>query len=775
MSDCIDKILGEKLYAWELGLLSDSENDEFEIHLIECEHCRLKAEKYSAGFSQIKYDQRFREIIKRIEDDSETSLVKKTPKKKNDFWPRFVPAIALTAAVLLFLIFMPWDFEIKPNLEAIAAKNRMAIMYFSNFADSTDSGKLGEIATNLLITDLSESDYLSVLSNQRVYDELRKLGNEERQDIDKTTALKVADQADAKWIIFGNILQVEPQFIITSQMISAETGEVVSSQKINGEQDETIFSVIDKLTIEIKKDLTLPDDAFDEPDKNVAEVTTSSPKAYQAYLQGLKFYSKFYEKEAYQYFEEAINIDSNFAMAYFYLSMNLSNSEAKRYLQKALDLSGHVSKREYYYITSRAEYILSRNVDGGIDILIEAAQKYPDDKFIYYQLGVFANSGYKRDYAGAIEYLKKAIEIDPYYKAAYNHITYTYQNNQEYENAILTLNNYIEMVPDEANPYDTRGDIYYRAGNIPKAMESYEKAISIKPDFAASIHSLAEFKLIFKEFTVAESLFTSLLDAKIHKYRRRGENGLLLSDIYKGKIVGTLPKLDSLIAFKSKSDSSSYNLEILSSCYLVKSKIYNELSDYDKALNEFDKFYITYSLAYPDAAYPYIHYKVRLLAKNNKIDEAWAVINELEEAKGDNRPIVFKFLSSRGMLEYSEGNLDSAAYYLQKAIDTSFSYFPQYTLGKIYFEMGNIEKSLQTLNFMVPLNFRIEPASIIWNIKTHYYLGRLYEKSHLYSYAIDHYTKFLGYWSEVDIKYPEIEDAKKRLEKLNKEASDKVS
>ncbi|MCP4703686.1 MAG: hypothetical protein GY865_03670, partial [candidate division Zixibacteria bacterium] len=329
MTDCINKNMGDKLYAWELGILGDSENDEFEIHLIECEHCRRKAQKYAAGISQIKQDKRFPEILNQLDGDFTKS---EDGNKKKSNWSRLFPTIALTAAVLLFLIFKPWDFEIKPDLEAIAAQNRLAIMYFDNLADSTDSDKYGEIATNLLITDLSESDYLSVLSNQRVYDVLKKLGSDENKKIDKETALKIADEADAKWIIFGSILQVEPEFIITSQLISAESGKVAASQKINGVQDESIFSVIDKLTIEIKSDLALPDDAFIEPDKDIAEVTTSSPEAYQAYLQGLKYYGKFYEKEAYQYFNEAIRLDSNFAMAHFYLSMNLSNTVAIKHL-----------------------------------------------------------------------------------------------------------------------------------------------------------------------------------------------------------------------------------------------------------------------------------------------------------------------------------------------------------------------------------------------------------------------------------------------------------
>ncbi|NIM45602.1 MAG: hypothetical protein GTO54_08270, partial [Nitrososphaeria archaeon] len=101
-----------------------------------------------------------------------------------------------------------------------------------NLADPEDERKLGEITSNLLITDLSESQYLDVVSSQRLYDILKLLGREGEKKIDRNVATEVARKAGSRWMLSGSILQVEPQMIITSQLVDVESGSAIASQRI---------------------------------------------------------------------------------------------------------------------------------------------------------------------------------------------------------------------------------------------------------------------------------------------------------------------------------------------------------------------------------------------------------------------------------------------------------------------------------------------------------------------------------------------------------------
>jgi serine/threonine protein kinase len=96
-----------------------------------------------------------------------------------------LPVIAVTIVVAVLLIFQPFKVEISPDRPAMAGENTLAVMYFENMVDRADSTRLGEIATNLLITDLSELESVKVLSSQRLYDILKLKGKEGAKLIDR--------------------------------------------------------------------------------------------------------------------------------------------------------------------------------------------------------------------------------------------------------------------------------------------------------------------------------------------------------------------------------------------------------------------------------------------------------------------------------------------------------------------------------------------------------------------------------------------------------------
>ncbi|MDP3025175.1 MAG: serine/threonine-protein kinase [candidate division Zixibacteria bacterium] len=180
------------------------------------------------------------------------------PKHKSRILPFIIPASVVFVLALLFLVFKPFRFEIVPEEKAMAKENSLAIMYFENLVDKDDKERLGEIVTNLLITGLSESQYMNVVSSQRLYDILKLLGKEGAKVVDRNVATEVATKAGAKWMLLGSILQEEPQIILTSQLVEVKSGRVLSSQRVSGEPGEKIFPLVDRLTAELKKGLSAP-------------------------------------------------------------------------------------------------------------------------------------------------------------------------------------------------------------------------------------------------------------------------------------------------------------------------------------------------------------------------------------------------------------------------------------------------------------------------------------------------------------------------------------
>ncbi|MCJ7459541.1 MAG: protein kinase, partial [candidate division Zixibacteria bacterium] len=405
--------------------------------------------------------------FKGLQRETITSAARKS---KNKFFPILIPASAVFILVLLFLILKPFKFEISPEKKATAAENTLAIMYFENLVDPTDSTKLGEIITNLLITDLTESQYLRIVSSQRLYDILKLLGKEGIKRVDRATATQVAEKANAKWMLLGSVLQIKPEIILTAQLVEVKTGNAIASQRITGQAGENIFPLVDKLTVEIKKDLSLPAIAQKEPDPSVADVTTHSPEAYRCYLEGIDYKNKLYSKEAEESFRKALKYDSTFAMAYYQLT-RMGTDDWKEMLERAIKYSDKVSHKEKNYIkVLEIEYSEKTTWEDYVKELKELLKRYPEEKDALIMLGAYYIG--LRKFEQSLEYYNQVIEIDPLNKLAYNDLAYAYNELGNFDKSIWAINKYISLAPDEANPYDTRGDLYAYNGRLDQAIES---------------------------------------------------------------------------------------------------------------------------------------------------------------------------------------------------------------------------------------------------------------------------------------------------------------
>ena len=62
-----------------------------------------------------------------------------------------------------------------------------------------------------------------------------------------------------------------------------------------------------------------------------------------------------------------------------------------------------------------------------------------------------------------------------------NQAGYNMLNNSQFEPALLILQLNTVLFPELANTWDSLGEAYWRSGDTPKAVEMYEKAISLDP------------------------------------------------------------------------------------------------------------------------------------------------------------------------------------------------------------------------------------------------------------------------------------------------------
>jgi len=664
------------------------------------------------------------------------------------------------------LVLKPFQVEITPEKAALAEERSMAIMYFENLTDPEDKDRLGQMITSLLITDLSESQYvMRVMSRQRLYDILKLLGKEDLKRIDRTVASEVARKAEVGWILTGDILQTEPTIVLTSDISDAATGEILVTQRVTGEEGEDLFAVVDKLSSQIKKDLALPGATKKELDKPVAEVTTHSPEAYRYYLEGLDNYSKVYFADAARSFEKALEFDSTFAMAYFRLANVKEGQERRDLITKAVEHLDKVSKKERFYIKIVQAGAFGNDKDY-LEGLQEMTEHFPDDKESFQRL---ANYYYEiRQYDQAIAHFNKALEIDPLDKLVLNMLAYTYNQAGDFDKSIWAINKYISVAPDEANPYDTRADLYAWNGRIEQAMQSYRKALEKKPDFYASWTKLGHMYLFKREYARAESCYKELTTSDQKNVRSEGRIYLAYIPAYQGRLEEAVRVLeDGLAADRMEQEEGTHKARKHS----LKAFVLLQTGSFDSAEEEAEKAVSIWRRIYPDNRIWGRYHLIHLLAESGEIEKAEKVAKDLRDNIGeDEKGRICFWWYAQGCIDFFKGNLEESIVNLERAADHLREFYPNYMLARAYLESGKLDKGVTQLEKMLSKYDETRAGLGIWAVKAHYLLGLAYERSGWNTKAVEKYEEFLEIWKDADPGIPELEDAKQRLAALKTEA-----
>lgn len=86
----------------------------------------------------------------------------------------------------------------------------------------------------------------------------------------------------------------------------------------------------------------------------------------------------------------------------------------------------------------------------------------------------------------AIEYLNKAIKLQPNYADAYYHRGVAYISMGQHIYAVEDFNKVIKLQPNYANAYNNRGFAHAGLQQYQRAIDDYSNAISLKPDHVSA-------------------------------------------------------------------------------------------------------------------------------------------------------------------------------------------------------------------------------------------------------------------------------------------------
>jgi len=439
---------------------------------------------------------------------------------KNNFtWKEIVAHSVIIVAAIIFVLFLRRT-SAEQNLPI--ASNSIAVLPFSNLSDSKEDEYFSDGITDDILTNLSKINELKVIS---------RTSSMKYKDVKKSIR-EIAKELGVSTVLEGSVRRSGNRVRIVSQLIDANNDNHIWSETYDRELKD-IFAiqsdVASRIAAALKTELSLKEKG------RIERKPTENIDAYAYYLKGRQQYNQYQLKEnedAIEMFKKALELDSNYALAY----AGLADAYAQR---------GGIFGFEKSWLDSSiqmSEKALSLNSD--------LAEGYKSMGVAYVYLGNFKK---------ALENYKKAVEINPNYAPAVSNLSSMHWWLGEYEDAYKWAVKGVQLDPARASSYGVLG-LIYSGLTLDSAAEKWNMAsIDLQPASSIRHAELTKLYLAQGNYDKARNYIQQILISKPNNYSLLTAAGDI--ELFDGNLSKAKAYYDSSFAHSqvnTKENSTTY-------------------------------------------------------------------------------------------------------------------------------------------------------------------------------------------------------------------------
>ena len=692
--------------------------------------------------------------------------------------PLFIASSVLIAVVVAAVII--WRFLPRGGpIQTSPSKPSLAVVYFKNNTGDESLSYWGEALSDLLTSDLTQSKYIHVLSSEKLLNILKELDLLDVQNYSADDLFKIAAKARVDNILLGNYARSGDELRIHAFLKQLSSGEEIPLERVDGKSEESFFSMVDELSKKVKAELRLSQKEIEKDiDKSIAQITTSSPEALQLYLEGLRYLNEGHNAKSLPFFEKAVALDPEFAMAYRGITIVKHRSrfrtQATHYLQKALEFNERLSDREFYLIQADFYYTSDRNIEKAIESYHRLLELYPDDPAGNNNLGSLYDA--IEEFEKSAEYFGKNIQNGHGRVSSYQGLSGAYRNLGMYDKAEEVLQPYFSNVGDSAAIHHSLDYAYVIQEKFNLALKEVERYSILVPESLFPHRLRGEIYAFQGDLNKAEKEFRLLLDTENEGMRLLGREWLAALFLITGRLKEAGEQFTLGLELSEKIEDLLWMTRFhihLGYRHLISADFENAFKEWEKAIDIARKNNDFYQERQA------LHFKglTHIAASNEAEAQHTAEILKEMIEKGSKKKDIRLYLHLLGEIELSKEKYSKAIKHFKMALSLlPFQSNPEdrhalfyQSLAYAYFQSGNLDEAIDIYNQITHLTFgRLFFGDIY--ARSFYMLGMIFEQKGDTAQAVEHYEKFLDLWENADPGRQEVIDTEKRLAKL-REAS----
>ncbi|MGD8817888.1 MAG: protein kinase, partial [Acidobacteriota bacterium] len=464
-----------------------------------------------------------------------------------------------------------------PAVAVVDAKPSLAVLYFENLSGDESLDWLRTGLTDMLVTDLAQSQQVRVLGTDRLHQILADIGAADDEMTSAGVVAAVAEQGNVETVLLGSFARAGNVIRISARLQEAASGEILASETVEGEGEEAIFPLVDDLTKRIKAQFDVAEEVMAaDTDADLTDVTTDSLEAYRYYAEGIRLHEELRENEAIPMLERAVEIDPDFAMALAKLATAYSNvgdqAKSREYSERAMEHLDRVTDRERYYIEGRHYSLQQETADQAIDAYQKAVDMYPDHTSARNNLAAQLLNQERFD--EAIGHLEELRRSGMQFPGTYATLANAYGMMGRFDDGLDVLREYTAAHPDNAAGFENLAAQLVWAGRLDEADQTLETAERLGRPFPETAGLHWEIAALRDDWDDAGDLVERMLEGDETRDRINGTLMSAVGELFAGDLGDATDLLDELEEIP-QARITAFN---------QRSTLYLDLGDFDAAL-----------------------------------------------------------------------------------------------------------------------------------------------------------------------------------------------
>lgn len=413
----------------------------------------------------------------------------------------------------------------------------VAVLPFVNVSPEKENEYFSDGMTEEIIDALTKVEGLRVVSRTSVFAFKGK-----DQDI-----RKIGEQLNVSHVVEGSVRKAGNRVRITAQLINIADGYHLWSERFDREMED-VFTIQEEIAHMIVNALKIK--LVHKAETPLVERSTENIKAYNLFLKGRYCWNKRTEaalKQCVNYFEQAIEIDPDYMLAYCGL--------ADAYALLGIAEYGALPPMEVMP-KAKAAAVKALEID---NTLAEAQTTVAHVKAFF-----------DWDFTGADKEFNRAIELNPNYPFSHHWYALYLSAMERHDEAIAEEKRAQELEPLSLIINKNVGTIFYYARKYEQAIEQYKKALELDPDFARTHfflglayisnsmfeEAIAEIKKAIT-FSGENTVMLALLASAIAMSGKKDEATKILKDLKKRLKRGYVPSFNLAILYMGLDEKAS--------------------------------------------------------------------------------------------------------------------------------------------------------------------------------------------------------------------------